>query len=462
MQGFARRVILKIEKAVPPVRPFGMLAWIVLALALPAVGEQVVNLLVGLVDVYLAGHLDAASVTAMGISQQWTQVVMVLFMILNAGSVALVARSVGAGDREFSNHLLAQALLYGFAIGVVSMILVWQFDFVLIKLLQTPAEAVIASRKYLRIVALGFPLWGSMLVGNAVMRGAGDTKTPFIIMTILNVVSIAAEILFVFGFGVVRKSGVIGIAIGSVVGLAFGFVLTLAILIGGKAKLKLSRLEFVPDFSLLVRVFKVGWPMGVEASLVRVAFLILTGVIASLGARAYAAYKIVSVTGSITGMIGAGFGIGAASLVGQALGARKPKRARQSAYTSTFLAAIVMSSIGLLFVLFPASIIGIFTHDRSVIELGTLPLQLLGLVQPLYASQVVLSRSLRGAGDTSSPMVIGTASMWSIRLGGAYLFGHILGLGLLGVWIAIIADMGIRGMAFLIWFRRGKWTSISV
>ncbi len=462
MSNFASRVIHRIDEKFPSTRPYNVLVWSVLALALPAVGEQVVNLAVNLVDVYLAGHLDAASVTAMGISQQWTQLVMVLFVILNAGSVALVARSVGAGDLEFSNHILSQALLYGFIIGAISAILVWDLDFLLVKLLQTPKESVMASRKYLRVISIGFPLWGAMLVGNSVMRGAGDTKTPFVIMTILNVVTIVAEVLFVFGFGIVPKTGVVGIAIGSVIGLLVGFVITIGILISGKAKLRLRRIELLPDLSLLSRVLKVGWPAGIETGLMIGAFLVLTGVIASLGSKAYAAYKIVSVTGSITGLIGTGFGIGAASLVGQALGASKPKRARRSAYLSAVLAAIVMSLVGLLFILFPSYIIGIFTHDATVIRLGRLPLQLLGIIQPLYASQIVFSRSLRGAGDTSSPMVITSTSIWVIRLGGAYLLGHILGLGLLGVWIAIVSDFGVRGIAYLFWFRVGKWVSIRV
>jgi Na+-driven multidrug efflux pump len=121
-----------------------------------------------------------------------------------------------------------------------------------------------------------------------------------------------------------------------------------------------------------------------------------------------------------------------------------------------------MGAVGLMFLLFPAQIVGFFTNDPQVIELGILPLRMVGLIQPVLAATMIFAGGLRGAGDTRWPMVVTAGSIWLVRLPLAYLFAVVLDWGLLGAWSALAIDLSLRGLLNYLRFRSGRWKSVQV
>jgi MATE family multidrug resistance protein len=149
-------------------------------------------------------------------------------------------------------------------------------------------------------------------------------------------------------------------------------------------------------------------------------------------------------------------------MVGQSLGAGDDRRAERCGYISYQLSGMVMTLMGLAFVLIPGSFIRLFTNDPAMIETAAVPLRITGAVQPLLAAAIVFPGCLRGAGDTRFPMVLNLISIWAIRVPVALLLGRTLGLGLAGAWIGIALDVAARGIVTLIRFRGGRWKLIQV
>ena len=161
-------------------------------------------------------------------------------------------------------------------------------------------------------------------------------------------------------------------------------------------------------------------------------------------------------------MPGAGFGVAATTLVGQNLGAGRPGDAEKAGRITRSLGMLVMSSMGLIFFLFPAPIVRIFSHDPEVLAQAVVCLRLVALAQPSLAVWMILAGGLRGAGDTRAIMKMVMVSFMGVRLGLAYVLSLRLGLGLTGAWIGMVADLFLRSLLIQRRFSRGGWKLIKV
>jgi putative MATE family efflux protein len=250
--------------------------------------------------------------------------------------------------------------------------------------------------------------------------------------------------------------------LGATTGRLVGGVLVMALLLRGRSGLRLRLGRLRPDWDLIRRVMRVGLPSGVEQVFFRTGSMAFARILAGLGTVAYAASQVALNGWSLSFMPGFGFALAATTLVGQALGAEEPESAQQRGYTAYRMSAGLMSTVGLFFLLFPAQIVGFFTNDPQVIATGTMPLRMVGLIQPLLAANMVFGGALRGAGDTRYPMLITGLGIYLARLPLAYTLAHVLGWGLPGAWGALIVDFTLRGVFNFLRYRGGRWKSVKV
>jgi multidrug resistance protein, MATE family len=172
----------------------------------------------------------------------------------------------------------------------------------------------------------------------------------------------------------------------------------------------------LPDRQLLWRIVRVGLPAGAEMLVFQGALLIFARFITQLGTIAYAAHNTVITIHSISFLPGIGFAVAATTLVGQNLGAQDPQRARQSGHEAFIQATIFMGMMGILFMLFPAWFLSLLVREPAVVAAGTLPLRIVGTIEPMVAANFVYAGALRGAGDTRWPLLIKLISPWFVRL----------------------------------------------
>jgi putative MATE family efflux protein len=301
-----------------------------------------------------------------------------------------------------------------------------------------------------------------MFIGNASLRGAGDTRTPLYVMLVVNGLNIAVAWTAINGPFGLPQFGVVGSAMGAFVGRMAGGILVIAILLKGRSGIRLKLAGLRPDWDLIRRMLHVGLPSGLEQLFFRTGHMGFARILAALGTAAYAANTVAMNALSLSFMPGFGFALAATTLVGQSLGAEAPEEAEQRGYISYRLGATLMTVIGLVIVLFSPQIIGFFTDDPQVVTLGATPLRVAGMIQPLLAATMIFAGGLRGAGDTRFPMVITGGSIWLIRLPLAYLLALVAGWGLLGAWVALGLDLSLRGVLNYLRFRGGRWKNVKV
>ena len=434
----------------------------VMRLAMPSIGEQLLNMTVQMVNTYLVGHLGAVELVAVGLSNNMMMLAQTFIMALATGATAVVARLVGARDPEGASRILQQALLVGGGVGTLLMVVMAALAGQAIAFYNPePAVAAIAA-VYLRIASLTFTMQGFLVVGNAALRGAGDTRTPLYMMLMVNAVNIAISASLLHGAGPLPRLGVLGPAVGSATALGLGGVAMMAILASGRANLRLRRDGWRPDREAILRVMNVGLPAGGEQLALRMGMVFFQRVVAGLGTVAYAAHQVAITGQSICFMPGFGFSIAATAMVGQALGARDPERARRSVREALRVSTLVMGIVGLLLVALAPQVMAIFVDDPEVVRQGVNPNRVLGILQPLMAATMVYSGALRGAGDTRWTLVITALCVWAVRVPVATLLAGPVGWGLLGAWLGMVFDNVARATLFWLRYRTGAWTRIRV
>jgi len=434
----------------------------VLKLALPATAELLLNMVVDMVNTYLVGHLGAASLAGVGLASQWVMTAMVLFSAVGTGATALIARQVGARDWATANRVLGQAVALSFAIGLGAAGVLWLGAEPALRLMGAEEEALAQGVPYLRLVSSVFMFSALMFIGNACLRGAGDTRTPLLVMAVVNLINLALSWPLVRGLWGLPALGVEGAAIGATCGRLAGGLLVVALLLWGRTGLVLRLRGWRLDLGLSWRALRIGLPAALEQFIFRMGMLAYVRTVAALGTAAYAAHQVALSAESISFMPGFGFAVAATTLVGQGLGARDPRRAEEDGFAAFYLSAALMSVMGLGFILFAPQLMGVFTEDQQIIELGAMPLRLIGLVQPFLAAMMVFGGGLRGAGETTAPLLINGLGVWVVRVPAALLFTRVLPWGLTGAWIAMALDLTSRGLLLFWRFRSGKWKSVQV
>ena len=435
----------------------------VLRLAIPTVGEQILNMMVSMANTYMVGHMGSATLTAVGLGTQVVMLASSFFTAVATANTALVARSVGSGNRDRASDALGQSVLLGLLLGLVATILGAALASNAMVWLRAPVDVLPLGRDYLAINSLSYVLMSLMFIGNAALRGAGDTRTPLGIMAVVNIINVLVTYACMEGWGPLEPLGVKSPALGATIGRSVGGLIVLALLLRGRAGLKLRLSSVVrPNWPQLRSIVSIGMPTGIEQVIMRVGQAVFSSLVAGLGIAAYAAHQITITSLSASYMPGFAFGGAATTLVGQHLGAQDSERAKQASHEAWKMAAGFMAIAGLtMFVLAPQAV-GLFIDEPAVIQMGTTCLRILGIVQPVLAGMFVFSGALKGAGDTRWPMLITGGNIWLVRLPLGRLLALALGLGLTGIWITMAVDLSVR--AFLFWarFRTGRWQKIRI
>lgn len=473
-------------------------------LSWPILIESLMNSTVGLVDTMLAAGLSEAAADAIGGASYITWFLSLIGMAIGVGATALVSRSVGRGRQAVADAATAQALLLAVAAGLVAGVVIFFGAPELARMLSLKGEAATSLVAYLQICAVGVPLISIMTSGSACMRGAGDALRPLLMMVFVNAVNIGVSWVLsgvdwaVSGLdegGEMTRTviianpfrydfGIAGIAVGTLAAWATGALLVLFFLLRGSPGVRLRARRMKPHWHTIRRLVRVGVPNFVESFgmwfgnflvLLMVGWLVVPGL---LGAH------IVAIrVEAFSFLPGFAMGMASATLAGQYMGAGRPDLAKKSLLTCTAIGCLLMGTCGLMFMLFPEQIVGVFSQQPSHLENSPRVIRLAGAFQVPFAVMMVLRTGLRGAGDTKVTMIITWASTYGIRVPLAWFLSGVdiplpewlpvfrsavidnpspFELGFVGVWIALLIELTLRAMFFTARFLHGGWQRIRV
>ncbi len=441
-------------------------------LAWPSLVENVSVTFLGMASLMMVGRLGPAAVAAVGAGNQVAQLSLVAFNGLSVGNTALVARAVGAGDFASARAVARQALTLGLVLStLLGAAGAFAADFLLL-LLTPDLEVRALGSIYLRAAMLSLPLLVVLLVGNGSLRGAGDTRTPMVVTLAINAVNIAVAWALIFGAFGLPRLGVAGAAWGIVAARLAGALMVLYLLFHGETPLSEQQRVFprsvwslwsllcsfgALDRAIVRRLLSIGGPAAAESTSVQLGLMAFNVIVLRMGTAAYAAQQLVFNVASLSMMPGQAFSVAATTLVGQALGARDPARARAAGWMAVRSASLWMALMGAVFLAFPEFFLRLYTSDAEVVRLGAVGMRVVGLGQPFQAAAFVLGGALRGAGATRSTFIVGTLGVWLVRVPCAYTLGHLAGWGVGGVWAGWAMDWLLRGSVLLHIFWRGSW-----
>jgi len=421
----------------------------------PTIAGQLAASVAGIVDLKIVGLLGASPLAAVGAGLRLFITAQAVLVAVSAGTTALVARAMGAGDRNEADQVTRTSLLLGVGLGAMLSVLGVLFADPLAHSFGLEEETTRETARFIRTVSLFNVGLAAFNVMGASLRASGDARTPLFVGVAANVMNAALVYALVLGnFGAPRL-GVTGAAIAT--GTSF--------LVSGIALTALWWYRATPAPAVrdarrsrarTRQLLRIGGPAAIEQAFWQGGLVAFLYVIADYGDAAFAAYGLGTQILSFSFVIGFGFGISSATLVGQHLGAGDPQSARESGWRAMRWSIWIMMIVGALIMLGNRTLAGLLVADPEVLRLTSLFLLVLGAVQPLMAIEFTLAGSLRGAGDTRYPLFTTLVGLFGFRFTLA-MAASSYGLDIAWVYSALIADYIAKATLLVSRFRSDRW-----
>jgi MATE family, multidrug efflux pump len=433
-------------------------------LSVPVAAERVSISAISVVDAVLVGRfVGSDGVAAVGIASLLFWLPMAGAWGVNIGATVVVAHSVGARLLDDVQRSVRASLFFALVWGtVVSLILIAAAGG-LMRMMDAREGVLQPGVDYMRVGALGLPFMGLMYAANGCLRGAGNTRTPMLVITAANIVNGVVAFALISGVAGLPKLGVIAAATGSAsAGLAGAFI-AVGVLMRGYGPV-----QYRPRRALHFgrqetgRLMNMAVPVSLEELQFSFAFVIYSRIITGFGTTAAAAHTIALRALEIAQVPGFALGTAGTAIVGQCLGAGMPDLARKAGTEARKWAILMMIGLGIVIVVFAPQMVAVFVDDPEVVDVGTRCLRVFALAFPMMGAANTLSGALRGAGDVRYVLGVLTVTAWTVRIPSAFLFGHLLGWGAAGAWLGAALEQNSRGVLIWLRFRGDRWLKRSV
>lgn len=431
------------------------------AITWPLFIEIMLYMLMGNADTLMLSQYSDNSVAAVGVSNQILSMVIVMFGFVATGTAILVAQNLGAEREDEAREVSSVSIGANLIFGLILSAAVFIFSEQLLKLMDLPPELFDEANSYLKIVG-GFSFIQSLIMTvSSIIRSYGFTRDIMYVTIGMNVLNVIGNYFFIFGPFGFPILGVEGVAISTTVSRIFGlfaaiFVMTKRV----PGSLPLSMLFSFPKRHLK-NLLNIGIPSAGEHLSYNGSQMVITYFIATLGTQALTAKVYTQNVMMFIFLFSIAISQGTQILIGHMVGAKEVENAYKRALKSLKLAILISIAAAVIVSFFSKNLLGIFTDNLSIIELGTILILLTIILEPGRSFNLVLISSLRAAGDVKFPVYMGILSMWGVSVTLSYFLGIYLEMGLVGIWIAFIADEWLRGLLMLWRWRSRVWVKKS-
>ncbi|MFI5280081.1 MAG: MATE family efflux transporter [Gemmatimonadales bacterium] len=431
-------------------------------LAIPMVLETLLESLFAVVDIFFVAHLGADAIATVGLTESMMALIYSVAMGLGIGATAVVARRIGEKHADAAAHAAAQAILLGILVSLPIAAVGIAFAPHLLAFLGASPDVQRSGSTFTRVMLGGNAAVLLLFLINAVFRGAGDAAIAMRSLWLASACNMILGPLFIFGVGPFPRLGVTGAAVGTTIGRSIGVLYQFTQLRRRDGRLVIRRPHVTIDPTLMGQLVRLSGSGIFQILVGTTSWIGLVRVIAAFGSNVLAGYTI-GIRVIIFALLPSwGLSNAAATLVGQNLGAKQPERAARSAWMAGFYNTLVLGTVGLLFVVFTRPIIGIFTHDPTIVPWGVSCLRIVSAGFVFYAYGMVLSNAFNGAGDTWTPTWLNLVCFWLWEVPLAWYLSSKPSLGPSGVFIAINVAFSTFAIASAWLFRRGRWKSRAV
>lgn len=435
----------------------GAIGRAIFLLAVPMVIEMAMESVFAVVDVFFVGRLGAAAVATVGLTESLMIVIYTVAFGLSIGATATVARRIGEKDADGAATAAVQVLILGLLLSTVLCVCGAVFAPQLLTLMGASADVLSVGTMYARVTLGGSATAFLLFLVNAVFRGAGDAAVAMRVLILGNGINIVLDPMLIFGIGPFPELGLTGAAVATTIGRGVGCVFALSLLAKGSGHLSVSRkhIRVQPETMWNIATLS-GWGTF-QVALSSMSWIGLIRVVSGFGSTAMAGYTIAIRMIIFALMPAFGIGAAAATMVGQALGAKLSQRAEQSVWTAARFNMLCLGLIGVMFLVFAPLLVGWFTNDGAVASVAVFGLRAISLGFPLYGLGMVLEQSFNGAGDTRTPTAINFLCFWLVQIPMAWALATRTALHERGVFIAVPIAYGVLALVSAVMFKRGAW-----
>lgn len=429
----------------------------ILLLAIPMVLEMVMESVFAVVDIFWVSHLGKEAIATVGLTESLLTLIYALAIGLSIGAMAMIARRIGEQNPEGAARAAVQAIVLALILSTVIGAIGAPLAPKLLTLMGASPWVIEHGTPFTRVMLAGNVTVVMLFMINAIFRGAGDAAIAMRTLWLANWINIALGPCLIFGLGPFPKLGIVGAAIATNIGRGTGALFALSKLVrdGGRFNIERRHLRIEP--SIIRRLIRLSATGTFQVFIGMASWIGLVRIISSFGSDAVAGYTCGIRVILFALLPSWGMANAAATMVGQALGAKDPERAERAVWRAGFYNMIFLGIVGLLFILFAPQIIWLFTDDPNATKYGVDCLRIVACGFLFYAYGMVLGQSFNGAGDAWTPTVINLFVFWLWEIPLAYVLGVALGWGPRGVFIAMTIAFSTLAVVSGLVFRRGRW-----
>jgi putative MATE family efflux protein len=430
----------------------------VILLAIPMMLEMSMESVFALVDIYFVSHLGKHATSTVGLTESVITIVYSLAIGISMAATAMVARRVGEKDPAAATKAGMQSILVSLFITILVSIPGFIYAADILRLMGAEPEAIQTGTGYTRIMMGGSLVIMLLFLINGIFRGAGDAMMAMKSLWLANICNIILCPLLIRGLGPVPAFGLEGAAMATTIGRGIGVCYQLFHLFNGKRLVRFTVQLLKPDWKIIRSLISIAWPGTLQFLIGSGSWIVLASLVVQTGhSDASAGYQIAIRIVLFFILPAWGMSNAAATLVGQNLGAGQPERAALSVMRTARYNAIFMGTMSLIFLFFAPLIISFFTKEASVANYAISAVRIVSSGFLFYGIGMVMANAFNGAGDTRTPTIINLFGFWFFQIPLAYFLSKTLGMGPLGVFIAIpVAETSITVAAYLL-FKKGKW-----
>jgi len=422
--------------------------------AIPMLLGNVFQQLYHITDSIIVGKfIGKEALAAVGSSFPIIFAMVSLVIGITIGFTVIISQYFGAKDYNNVKRAIDTMNIFLFFTSIIITIVGIYFSNSIFKLLKLPPEVLPQAETYLHIYLTGTIVFFGFNGVSAILRGLGDSKTPLYFLIVSTILNIILVLLFVVTF----HWGIAGSAVATVIAQTITFIAAIIYLNKYHKIINYSFNNLIFDKEIFYNTIKIGLPSGFQQTFVALGMMALFGIVNSFGTDVTAAYTVVGRIDSFATMPAMNFSMALSAFVGQNIGANKLDRVKNGFIATLVMTSIISVIVSLITILLPSQLMGIFTNDINVINIGSKYLIIVCSFYIIFSSMFVMTSVVRGAGATLIPMFITLFTLWIIRVPIAVFLSKKIGVN--GIWWAIPIAWTIGLICSYIYYKSGKWKS---
>jgi putative MATE family efflux protein len=434
-------------------------AKLIFRFALPMLIGNIFQQLYNVVDSIIVGrYLGEKALAAVGASFPIIFMIIALIIGIGIGSSVVISQYFGAKNYEKVKRASDTTYIFLFFAGIVITFVGLASGEHIFRLMRLPEEVLPLAKTYLDIYMYGMVLMFGFNSISSILRGVGDSKTPLYFLIVATFLNIILDILFVLVF----KWGIAGAAWATVVAQSFSFVIAAAYLERKKHLLRITFRRMVFDWEIFKKSVRIGFPTGIQQTLVALGGMALMGIVNSFGTNVIAGFSAASRIDSLAVIPIMNFSASLSGFVGQNIGAGKIDRVRRGLWATIKMSVAFSITISLIILFWGDKMMLVFSDNSEVISVGYHYLMVVSVFYAVFAIMFCINGLLRGAGAAIVPMYITLLSLWIVRLPLAYLLSYTFKMGEAGIWWSIPIGWAMGAIGAIFYYRFGNWKNKSV